>query len=176
MKTTWTGAPDSMRALTVTRDVAVATRVITSGLLIVGLFVAWPARVAGQDAAPTAAETEPAGHALQALRRAWLDELDGLTAIARALAFADDTYTFVTRPNLPYVYAHYSRAQLSANHIDTVLIIDRRKKPLFWRRVSDHSNRGFPDAEVFLAQLPALMAPESPGLPALAGPARIARD
>ena len=98
----------------------------------------------------------PAERALQALRRAWLDELDELTNITRTLAVSDETYDFVARPNLPYVNEHYDRRRLATDRIDTVLIIDRHRKPLFWRRVGDAGNRGFPDAEAFLAQLPPL--------------------
>jgi EAL domain-containing protein/CHASE4 domain-containing protein len=91
-------------------------------------------------------DTRPAALALDELRRAWLGQLDELIATARELAVADDAYEFVKRPNIPYVYAPYDPEQLAAERIDTVLIINLRRKPLFWRRVNQGQNRGFPAA------------------------------
>src|ERR1700691_65822 len=99
-----------------------------------------------------ALQARPAVLALDELRRAWFDQLNELIATARTLAVADDTYAFVKRPNIPYVYAHYDPERLAAERIDTVLIVDLHGKPLFWRRVNQGGNRGFPDARLFLAE------------------------
>jgi len=96
------------------------------------------------------------------------DQLDELIGSVRALAAADDSYEFVSRPNLPYVSAHYAPATLAAGRIDTVLIIDTHGKPLFWRRLDHGHNRGFPDARAFLAELPALPSPGPAGTPGIA--------
>jgi EAL domain-containing protein (putative c-di-GMP-specific phosphodiesterase class I) len=96
------------------------------------------------------------------------DQLAKLTTAARALAVADDTYEFVSRPNLPYVSAHYTKEQLAADRIDTVLIINTRGEPLFWRRLNQGRNRGFPDARAFLAELPRLPVPGASGMPGIA--------
>jgi EAL domain-containing protein (putative c-di-GMP-specific phosphodiesterase class I) len=101
------------------------------------------------------------------------DQLDELIGSVRALAAADDSYEFVSRPNLPYVSAHYSPAKLAADRIDTVLIIDSHGKPLFWRRVNHGHNRGFPDARAFLAELPALPSPGHAGMPGIAAAANL---
>jgi EAL domain-containing protein (putative c-di-GMP-specific phosphodiesterase class I) len=101
------------------------------------------------------------------------NQLVKLTAVALALAVADDTNEFVSRPNLPYVSAHFTREQLAAENIDTVLIINTRGEPLFWRRLDQSRNRGFPDARAFLAELPRLPAPGAIGMPGLAGSATL---
>jgi EAL domain-containing protein (putative c-di-GMP-specific phosphodiesterase class I)/sensor domain CHASE-containing protein len=147
--------------------------VSVAGLVAVALFMAFPSPARETTLGPV--ETVPAERALQALRRAWLEEIEELTAINRALAVADDTYEFVARPNLPYVYDHYDRKRLAADRIDTVLIVNRKGKPLFWRRVNNVGNRGFPDAEAFLAELPALPPLGANGVQSLAGAARLAR-
>jgi len=116
-------------------------------------------------------DTRPAALTLDELRRAWLGQLHELIATARELAVSDDTYEFVKRPNIPYVYAHYDPVQLAAERIDTVLIIDLRGKPLFWRRVKQGENRGFPDARRFLAELPPQRSVGAAGVPSLAGAA-----
>jgi EAL domain-containing protein (putative c-di-GMP-specific phosphodiesterase class I) len=118
-------------------------------------------------------DARPEALSLEELRRAWLGQLDQLTARARELAMSDDTYEFVKRPNIPYVYAHYDPEQLAAERIDTVLIIDLRGKPLFWRRVNQGRNRGFPDARRFLAELPPLRSVGVAGVPSLAGAAQL---
>jgi EAL domain-containing protein (putative c-di-GMP-specific phosphodiesterase class I) len=120
-----------------------------------------------------AGSNDRATQALQALRAAWFAELDDLTGRARALAVADDTYAFVARPNLPYVDEHYARSRLPEERVDTVLIIDANRKPVFWRRLNDKNNRGFPDAEIFLRELPPLEVPDAPGIPSIAGAARL---
>ena len=98
------------------------------------------------------------------------DQLAKLITAARVRAVADDTYEFVSRPNLPYVSAHYTKEQLAADRIDTVLIINTRGEPLFWRRLNQGRNRGFPDARAFLAELPRLPAPSASGMPGIAEP------
>jgi EAL domain-containing protein (putative c-di-GMP-specific phosphodiesterase class I) len=100
-------------------------------------------------------------------------QLAKLTTAALALAVADDTNEFVSRPNLPYVSDHYTKEQLAAEQIDTVLIINTRGEPLFWRRLNQARNRGFPDARAFLAQLPRLPAPSASGTPGIAAPAML---
>jgi len=109
--------------------------------------------------------------ALNDLRRAWLEELNELIARTRELAVADDTYEFVNRPNIPYVDAHYDPQQLAAERIDTVLIVNLRGEPLFWRRMNQGPNRGFPDARQFLTELPKLDTVGVAGSPSLAGAA-----
>jgi EAL domain-containing protein (putative c-di-GMP-specific phosphodiesterase class I)/sensor domain CHASE-containing protein len=118
-------------------------------------------------------DTRPAVLALDELRRAWFGQLNELITTARALAVADDTYEFVKRPNIPYVDAHYDPEHLAAERIDTVLIVNLHGKPLFWRRVNQGGNRGFPDARLFLAELPPLPAPGVAGVPSLAGAATL---
>jgi EAL domain-containing protein (putative c-di-GMP-specific phosphodiesterase class I)/sensor domain CHASE-containing protein len=117
--------------------------------------------------------TQPAVLALDELRRAWFGQLNELIAAARALSVADDTYEFVKRPNIPYVDAHYDPERLAAERIDTVLIINLHGKPIFWRRLNQGKNRGFPDARLFLAELPPLPAPGAAGVPSLAGAATL---
>jgi EAL domain-containing protein (putative c-di-GMP-specific phosphodiesterase class I)/sensor domain CHASE-containing protein len=116
----------------------------------------------------------PAAVALDELRRDWLGQLNELIATARELAVFDDTYEFVKRPNIPYVYAHYDPVQLIAERIDTVLIINLRGKPLFWRRINQGVNRGFPDARRFLAELPPVRSVGVAGVPSFAGVANLA--
>ncbi len=118
-------------------------------------------------------DTRPAVLALHELRRAWLGQLNELIATTRELAVADDTYEFVKRPNIPYVDAHYDPGQLATERIDTVLIVNLHGKPLFWRRVNQGNNRGFPDARLFLAELPPLRTPGVAGVPSFAGAATL---
>lgn len=131
-------------------------------------------RAAPQAQAPIV-DTKPAVRALDSLLRAWYDEIDELTATARALAVADDTYEFVARPNIPYVDAHYARDHLAAQRISTILIVNRKGEPLFWRRVNLGATRGFADAKAFLAELPELAPPPADGAPSFAGAANLAQ-
>jgi EAL domain-containing protein (putative c-di-GMP-specific phosphodiesterase class I) len=101
------------------------------------------------------------------------EQLAQLSTAALALAAADDTAEFMSRPNLPYIAAHYTKEQLAAEQIDTVLIINTRGEPLFWRRLNQGRNRGFPDARAFLAALPRLPAPGASGMPGIAAPAML---
>jgi len=125
--------------------------------------------IAAQNATARAVDARPVVQALDDLRRAWFDELDALTATTRELAVADDTYEFVAQPNIPYVDAHFARESLTAEHISTVLIINRRGRPLFWRRLNLGSGRGFADAKAFLSELPQLASAGAPGVPSLVG-------
>ena len=143
------------------------------GILIAACFsVLTPAARAANVAVDTL-DTQPAILALDDVRRAWLGQLNELIATARSLAVADDTYEFVKRPNIPYVDAHYDPEHLAAERIDTVLIVNLHGKPVFWRRVNQGSNRGFPDARLFLAELPPLLIPGVAGEPSLAGAATL---
>jgi EAL domain-containing protein (putative c-di-GMP-specific phosphodiesterase class I)/sensor domain CHASE-containing protein len=139
-----------------------------SVFLFACLLMLFPATRATNNAVDTL-DTQPTVLALQELRRAWVGQLDELIATARARAVAGDTYEFLKRPNIPYVYAHFGREELAAERIDTVLIVDRHGEPLFWRRVNQGNNRGFPDARLFLAELPPLPASGGAGVPSLAG-------
>jgi sensor domain CHASE-containing protein len=148
-----------------------SARLVTAGLLVACLA---SAQAEDRPPPPRPVDTLPAVDALQALRRAWFDELDELTATVRAIAVANDSYEFVAYPNIPYVITRFARERLAATHLDTVLIIDRMRKPLFWRRLSKSGNRGFADAEAFLGELPALPPPGDPGVPGLVGAAQFA--
>lgn len=123
-------------------------------------------------APPAAVDTAPVERAMQAIRAAWLDELDQLVASARQFAVADDTYEFMVRPNIPYV-EHYALDRLTDARIDTVLIIDSKGTPLFWRRVNPGHGRGFADAKAFFLELPAFSPVRAPGVPGLAGVVRL---
>jgi EAL domain-containing protein (putative c-di-GMP-specific phosphodiesterase class I)/sensor domain CHASE-containing protein len=142
--------------------------------ILFGLFLlmSFPASRTATVAVGTS-DVRPAVLALNELRSAWFGQLNELIATARALAVADDTYEFVKRPNIPYVDAHFDLKHLAAARIDNVLIISLHGKPLFWRRVKQGGNRGFPDARLFLAELPPLPAPGAAGVPSLAGAATL---
>jgi EAL domain-containing protein (putative c-di-GMP-specific phosphodiesterase class I)/sensor domain CHASE-containing protein len=155
------------------RTVAAACGTV-AGAFATALLLAWLGAAAAQPAPSTTADTQPAARALNALRRAWSEELEELTATARGYAVADDTYAFVLQPNIPYVYTHYARERLAAERIDTVLIVNRQHKPLLWRRPGDRYHRGFPDAQAFLARLPPLPDPGARGEASLAGAVRLA--
>src|SRR3982074_3257100 len=139
------------------------------GLLIMALLVPGPAATAHDSVA------RPAADALNAVIRVWNDQIEELTAVARQLAAAGDTYEFVARPNIPYVDAHYGLEQLAADRIDTVLIVNRAGKPVFWRRLNHGPSRGFADAKAFLAELPRLPAPGAAGVASFAGVATLAQ-
>jgi hypothetical protein len=55
----------------------------------------------GANIAADSFDTRPAALAMDELRHAWLGQLNELIATARELAVSDDTYEFVTRPNIP---------------------------------------------------------------------------
>jgi EAL domain-containing protein (putative c-di-GMP-specific phosphodiesterase class I)/sensor domain CHASE-containing protein len=126
-------------------------------------------------ASDSAVDTRPATRALEGLRRAWTGEIADLTAMVATLAVADDTYEFIARPNIPYIEDHYDVDRLSDERINTILIVNLKGKPLFWRRVNLGINRGFVDAEAFFAQLPALTPAGDPGVPSLAGAMQLAQ-
>lgn len=119
-----------------------------------------------------AVDTHAVDAPLAKLREAWLAEFQLLREPVRRTALDDATYEFVRRPNFPYVDEHYSAAKLKALQVDTVLVVDRNSKPVFWRRPNDPANRGFEDADEFLAQLPPLPPAgerRRPGDPVLEG-------
>jgi EAL domain-containing protein (putative c-di-GMP-specific phosphodiesterase class I)/sensor domain CHASE-containing protein len=142
-------------------------------ILVIASVSMWFPATRSANVAVDTLDAQPAILALDDVRRAWLGQLNELIATARALAVADDTYEFVKRPNIPYIEAHYDPERLTAERIDTVLIVDLRGKPLFWRLLNQGSNRGFPDARLFLAELPPLPAPGVAGEPSLAGAATL---
>jgi EAL domain-containing protein (putative c-di-GMP-specific phosphodiesterase class I)/sensor domain CHASE-containing protein len=90
------------------------------------------------------------------VRERWEAEVARLTEDVRVLAVHDATYEFARRPNFPYVDDHFGPEKLRALAVDTVLIVDDKGRPIFWRRPNDPDNQGFADAELFLAQLPKL--------------------
>jgi EAL domain-containing protein (putative c-di-GMP-specific phosphodiesterase class I)/sensor domain CHASE-containing protein len=111
------------------------------------------------SAAPV--DTRAVDERLAAIRERWVAEAQRLREQVRERAVHDATYEFVRRPNFPYVDDYFSPAKLAALAVDTVLIVDREARPIFWRRPDDPDNQGFPDAELFLAQLPELPAPRT---------------
>jgi EAL domain-containing protein (putative c-di-GMP-specific phosphodiesterase class I)/sensor domain CHASE-containing protein len=134
----------------------------------------WLGRVVAPSARAAADEvdTRAVDAPLSALRQRWLDEFAALRRLAQSMALADDTYEFARRPNFPFVDDHFSPDQVAALGVDTILILDRNARPLFWRRPRDPDNRGFPDAEAFLATLPPLPVPaarQTRGVPVLEG-------
>jgi EAL domain-containing protein (putative c-di-GMP-specific phosphodiesterase class I)/sensor domain CHASE-containing protein len=90
------------------------------------------------------------------VRDRWEAEVARLRDEVRRLAVHDATYEFARRPNFPYVDDHFGPEKLRALAVDTVLIVDDKGRPIFWRRPNDPDNQGFADAELFLAQLPKL--------------------
>ena len=140
----------------------------------VGVLALFGAVAAAQDAPVTTPATLPAVRALEKIRDAWVERLNALTTSVRAIAVSDDTYSFVRQPNFPYLTEYFGADRLSAAGIDSIVLVDRKGKPLLWRRPHDPNNKGFPDAELFLAQLPELSFPEAPGKPALAGAVHLA--
>jgi EAL domain-containing protein (putative c-di-GMP-specific phosphodiesterase class I)/sensor domain CHASE-containing protein len=147
---------------------ALVARLGASALVLLG------AAALAQEAPVATPATLPAVRALEAIRDAWVERLNALTTSVRALAVSDDTYSFVVQPNFPYLTEYFTPAKLAGAGIDTIVLVDRKGKPLLWRRPHDPNNRGFPDAEVFLAQLPDLTLPDVPGKPALAGAVHLA--
>jgi EAL domain-containing protein (putative c-di-GMP-specific phosphodiesterase class I)/sensor domain CHASE-containing protein len=140
-------------------------------LLVVALWVARApgpsARAALQDV-----DTSAVDGSLAELRSRWQREFASLRDGVRRLALDDATYEFARRPNFPYVDDHFGPRQIAALGVDTILITNAEGRPIFWRRPNDAENRGFPDAEAFLATLPALPPParrEARGKPVLEG-------
>jgi len=149
----------------------IANRALATGAFL----VLWVAVAPAANSAHDTIETRPAVQALDGLRHAWFGQLHELTGIARSLAVADDTYEFVLRPNIPYVNAHYAPKLLAADKIDTVLIVNSKAKPLFWRRFNHGPSGGFSDARAFLAELPPLPPPGVAGVASFAGVATLAQ-
>ena len=170
---TWELSTATTKFTLMTRVRVVAVAIVV--LATPGLLMRWLVPEPAHETSALTGDTTPATRVLEAARKAWVDELDELAASIRTRAVADDTYEFVARPNIPYVLERFPPERLVAERIDTVLIINDKGKPLFWRRVNDRENRGFEEADEFLAGLPRLSAPIAPGEPALAGAARFAR-
>jgi EAL domain-containing protein (putative c-di-GMP-specific phosphodiesterase class I)/sensor domain CHASE-containing protein len=170
---TWELSTATTKFTLMTRVRVVAVAIVV--LATPGLLMRWLVPEPAHESSALTGDTTPATRVLEAARKAWVDELDELAASIRTRAVADDTYEFVARPNIPYVLERFPPERLVAERIDTVLIINDKGKPLFWRRVNDRENRGFEEADEFLAGLPRLSAPGAPGEPALAGAARFAR-
>jgi EAL domain-containing protein (putative c-di-GMP-specific phosphodiesterase class I) len=156
------------------KDRRLVTVLSVRGILFAALLMVLVAAPRAASMDPSTVESRPALRAPDEQHGGWLGQLNELIATARALAAADDTYEFMSRPNIPYVSAHYAPEQLAADRIDTVLIVDFHGKPLFWRRVNQGHNRGFPDARDFLAELPRLPVPGDAGTPGIAVAAMLA--
>lgn len=69
--------------------------------LIIACVSMWFPAARAANVAVDTLDAQPAILALDDVRRAWLGQLNELTAAARALAVADDTYEFMKRPNIP---------------------------------------------------------------------------
>ena len=161
------------------RSASIATARTIAGtvtlLAIFGLAATWLAATPAPLPAKPAADQRPTTRALDAIRSAWTHELDQLTGTVRAAAAERDTVGFVARPNIPYALEHFRHAWLKAERIDSVLIIDAKGTPLFWRRADVRRNHGFPDAKAFLKRLPPMPTHADGSEPALAGAVRLAR-
>jgi diguanylate cyclase (GGDEF)-like protein/PAS domain S-box-containing protein len=111
-------------------------------------------------------ERESTERTAASLRRAWKEELAQLEASVRNYAVWDDMYQFVRRPNIPFVQSSLASTSMSNQWVDTVLVADHKAEPVFWRRFRDPGNRGFPDARLLIADLPAgVLATASPAAP-----------
>lgn len=100
-------------------------------------------------------ERESTERTASGLKRAWQEEVAQLTASVRNYAMWDDMYEFVRRPTIPFVQSNLAYTSMSNQRVDTVLVADGNAEPVFWRRFRDPANRGFPDARLLIAQLPA---------------------
>lgn len=110
-------------------------------------------------------ERESTERTAASLRRAWQEELAQLEASVRNYAVWDDMYAFVRRPNIPFVQSSLASTSMLNQWVDTVLVADDKAAPVFWRRFRDPGNRGFPDARLLIADLPAgALALDSPAL------------
>jgi diguanylate cyclase (GGDEF)-like protein/PAS domain S-box-containing protein len=99
-------------------------------------------------------ERESTERTAAGLRRAWNEEVTQLEASVRNYATWDDMYEFVRRPNIPFVQSSLADTSMSNQWVDTVLVTNEHGEPIFWRRFRDPGNRGFPDAELLIADLP----------------------
>jgi diguanylate cyclase (GGDEF)-like protein/PAS domain S-box-containing protein len=100
-------------------------------------------------------EQEAAERTAASLRRAWQEEASQLRTSVENYALWDDMYDFVRRPNIPFVQSNLSQTSMSNQRVDTVLVTNDKAEPVFWRRFDDPGNRGFPDARLLIADLPA---------------------
>ncbi len=98
-----------------------------------------------------AASTARTAHQLE---RAWNDDLKQLATATSDYAVWDDMYDFVVRPNIPFVQSNFADTSMTNFKVDTVLVLNAAKTPVFWRRFSDRDGRGFSDANKFIALLP----------------------
>lgn len=89
------------------------------------------------------------------LERAWRDEVKQLATATSDYAVWDDMYDFVARPNLPFVQSNFAYTSMTNFKVDTALVLNAARTPVFWRRFDDRDGRGFSDANKFLALLPA---------------------
>jgi diguanylate cyclase (GGDEF)-like protein/PAS domain S-box-containing protein len=90
----------------------------------------------------------------QQLERAWNDEIKQLATATSDYAIWDDMYDFVVRPNIPFVQSNFAYTSMTNFKVDTVLVLNAARAPVFWRRFNDREGRGFADASRFLALLP----------------------
>ena len=91
----------------------------------------------------------------QQLERAWSDEVRQLATATSSYAVWDDMYDFVARPNIPFVHSNFAYTSMTNFKVDTALVMNAAKSPVFWRRFDDREGRGFADANNFIALLPA---------------------
>ncbi len=136
-----------------------ATVVAVAVMLLVLAMWTLRADAPRAHASAAAVDTRAVDAPLAVVRERWDAEFARLRDQVRALAVHEATYEFARRPNFPYVDDHYGPKALAALGVDTVLIVDAKGRPIFWRRPNDPDNQGFPDAELFLAQLPQLPPP-----------------
>jgi len=99
-------------------------------------------------------EQESTDRTAAGLKRAWQEEVAQFEASVENYALWDDMYQFVRRPNIPFVQSNLSVTSMSNQRIDTVLVADEKGDAVFWRRFGDSANRGFPDAQLLIADLP----------------------
>jgi diguanylate cyclase (GGDEF)-like protein/PAS domain S-box-containing protein len=99
-------------------------------------------------------ESAAAGRTAHQLERAWSDELKQLATATSDYAVWDDMYDFVRRPNVPFVRSNFVYTSMTNFKVDTVLVLNAAKRPVFWRRFNDRDTRGFADAKKFVSLLP----------------------
>jgi len=97
------------------------------------------------------AATERTAHQLE---RAWAEEMKQLATATSDYAIWDDMYEFVARPNIPFVQSNFAHTSMSNFKVDTVLVLNAARAPVFWRRFNDPENRGFSTAANFVALMP----------------------
>jgi diguanylate cyclase (GGDEF)-like protein/PAS domain S-box-containing protein len=99
-------------------------------------------------------ESAAARRTAHQLERAWSDELKQLATAAIDYAVWDDMYDFVARPNIPFVKSNFAYPSMTNFKVDTVLVLNAAKTPVFWRRFNDRETRGFAAANKFVGLLP----------------------